>query len=231
MITLCRATDRRHVRHGEQDTWHTFHSADGPDREKMGLDALIAFDEICLSTGGKSGLRGHGAAELVTYVRAGVISQRDSSGRAALILAGEFQAMLTGPRDRHAGLSVSHTDPAHIFRILMRAPTTESSPALQQRRFTVAQRRNQLCVVASPDARQGSLRLRQDAVIYSSMLDAGDHVVHELRPGRKAWLHLVEGEATLGEIRLSQGDGIGVTDELSVSFTAQESAEILMVDM
>lgn len=231
MIALCRAADRRHVRRGKQDTWHTFHSENESDRERLGLDVLTAFDEVCLSTGESAGLRGHGDVEVVTYVRAGVISQRDSAGRAALILAGEFQAMLTGPCDRHAGLSVSHTDPAHVFRIIVRSPLTEPDTVLQQRRFTVAQRRNHLCVVASPDARRGSLRLRQDAVIYSSVLDTGDHLVHELRPGRKAWLHLVHGEATLGELRLKQGDGVGVTDELSISFTAHERTEILMVDI
>jgi redox-sensitive bicupin YhaK (pirin superfamily) len=77
----------------------------------------------------------------------------------------------------------------------------------------------------------GSLQILQDAVIYSSILDPGHHLVHELLPGRTAWLHIVFGEATLNEIVLTQGDGVGVMIEPSVSLTVQKSAEILLVDL
>ena len=102
--------------------------------------------------------------------------------------------------------------------------------AHEQKRFTAAQRRNVLCAVASRDGRRGSLRIRQDALICSSILDPGHHLFHELLLGRSAWLHVVYGEATLNDIVLTQGDGVGVTTELSVSLTALENAEVLLVD-
>jgi quercetin 2,3-dioxygenase len=55
--------------------------------------------------------------------------------------------------------------------------------------------------------------------------------VHELRDGRSAWLHLVEGEVTLGDVVLSTGDGAGLTAERAVSLTAREETEILLVDL
>jgi redox-sensitive bicupin YhaK (pirin superfamily) len=75
------------------------------------------------------------------------------------------------------------------------------------------------------------LRTHQDALIFSSILDPGHHLFHELLPGRSAWLHLVCGEATLNNIILTQGDGAGVTIEPSVSLTVQEKSEILLVDL
>jgi hypothetical protein len=95
----------------------------------------------------------------------------------------------------------------------------------------VAERRGLLCVVASPDGRTGSLHVHQDIRIYSTLLDAGQHVVHELRPGRGAWLHVVSGEATLGDLVLGTGDGVGLSGEPAVSFTAREATEILLVDL
>jgi len=74
---------------------------------------------------------------------------------------------------------------------------------LRAKRFSAAERRDGLCVVASPDGRKGSLRIHQDALVYSAMLDPGQHVVHELSPGRKAWLHVVQGEITLGDLVLT----------------------------
>jgi redox-sensitive bicupin YhaK (pirin superfamily) len=75
------------------------------------------------------------------------------------------------------------------------------------------------------------LRILQDSVVYSSIIDPGRHLIHELLPGRSAWVHVIDGEATLHDIVLTQGDGAGVTIEPSVSVTAQEDTEILLVDL
>ena len=67
--------------------------------------------------------------------------------------------------------------------------------------------------------------------MYSAMLDPGQHVVHELSQGRRAWLHLVQGEVTIGDLVLTTGDGAGITAERAVSFTAREETEILLLDL
>ena len=96
---------------------------------------------------------------------------------------------------------------------------------------SAAQRRGGLCVVASSDARRGSLRIHQDALVFSALLDPGQHVVHELSQGRSAWLHLVQGEVALGDLILTTGDGAGVSAAPAVSFTAREPTEVLMLDV
>jgi redox-sensitive bicupin YhaK (pirin superfamily) len=101
----------------------------------------------------------------------------------------------------------------------------------EQTRFSAAQRRGGLCVIASPDAQRGSLRLHQDARIYSALLERGQHVVHELLPGRGAWLHLVHGELQLADLLLTTGDGAAITEERAVSLTASAETEILLVDL
>ena len=65
----------------------------------------------------------------------------------------------------------------------------------------------------------------------STMLDPGQHVVHELSPGRSAWLHLVQGEAMFGDIVLTTGDSVGITAERAVSLTAREETEILLFNL
>lgn len=64
-----------------------------------------------------------------------------------------------------------------------------------------------------------------------AMLDPGQHVVHELLSGRSAWLHVVKGEVTLGDITLTPGDGAGISAERAVSFTARGQTEVLLVDV
>jgi redox-sensitive bicupin YhaK (pirin superfamily) len=81
----------------------------------------------------------------------------------------------------------------------------------------------------SPDGRKGSLRIHQDALVYSSILDPGHHIFLELGPGRTAWLHIVCGEARLNDIVLTEGDGVGVTKEPSVSFTVREKRVVMLI--
>jgi quercetin 2,3-dioxygenase len=119
----------------------------------------------------------------------------------------------------------------NFFRISLLPSEAGLGCAHQQKRFTAAQRNNLLRAVASPDGREGSLRIHQDAFVFSSRLDPGHHLVHELLPGRSAWLHVVFGEVKLNDVVLTQGDGVGVTIEPTVSLTAQENTEILLVDL
>jgi redox-sensitive bicupin YhaK (pirin superfamily) len=231
MITLRRDGQRRHVQSGEQGTWNTFFPQDHPSPFADGFGVLVVFDEIRLAPGESTAPRPGDEEEMVIYVHRGALTQEDSAGNSGVIHAGEFQRMSTGHRIRHKETNAARSDPAHFFRISLRPSEAGLDRAHEQKRFTVAQRRNALCVVASPDGRKGSLRIHQDALIFSSVLDPGNHLVHELSPGRSVWLHIVYGEATLDDIVLTQGDGLGVMNEPSVSLTVQESTDILLVDL
>jgi quercetin 2,3-dioxygenase len=231
MITLRRDRERHHVRRGGQDVWLTFFTESPADPLADGFGALETLDEDRLPPGAGIPLHPRHDAEIVTYVLEGSLAHQDSTGHSGVIHAGEFRRMTTGHGIRHSEANTSRTDCASVFNIWLRPWELGLLPSHQQKRFSVAQRRGQLCIVASPDGRKGSLRIHQDALIYSAMLDPGQHVVHELLPQRNAWLHLVRGEATLGDLVLTTGDGAGVTAERAVSLTARETTEILLLDL
>jgi hypothetical protein len=169
--------------------------------------------------------------EVVTYAREGALAYEDSQGCSGVIQTGEFQRMTTERGIRHNETNASRTEWAQIFQIGLRPRQSGLEAGYEQRRFSAAERRDGLCIVASPDARKGSLRIHQDALVYSAMLDPGQHVVHELSPERRAWLHVVHGEVTLGDLVLTTGDGAGLTDERAVSLTAHAKTEILLLDV
>jgi len=231
MITLLRNDQRRHVRRGKRDVWHSFFAEDHPGQLASGFGSLIAFDEMQLPPGASTEPRRRDEAETVTYVYRGALAQEDSLGNSGVIHGGEFQCMSTGHRIIHKETNASRFHWAHVFRISLRPSEVGLDRAHEQKRFTVAQRHNVLCVVASPDGRKGSLRVHQDALICSSIVDPGYHLFHELLPGRSAWLHILCGEAAIDDVVLTQGDGAGVVDEPSVSLTVQESAELMMVEV
>lgn len=228
MIALRRAAERRHDRHRQHELWRTFYPRE-PVTDGFGLLESLDEDEV----GPGAGVRLHPRrdAEIVTYVREGALAFEDSTGRSGVIRAGEFQCATVGRAAPGRETNASRSDPAHVFQVGLRAWQAGLEPCQEQRRFSAAERRGVLCVVASPDSRRGSLRLRQDALVISALLHPGQHVVHELPPGRSAWLHLVEGEATLGDVVLTTGDGAGVTAERGVSLTARAETEILLLDL
>ncbi len=231
MITLCRADERHLDQRHRQELWHSFNPQEPAKPHAGGSAVLESLSENRLPPGGVSMARPSRGAELVTYVCRGTIAQEDSTGSSSVVHAGEFQRMAIGHGIRHKETNASRTNWAHIYRISLRPSEGESNGAREQMHVAAALRHNVLRIVASPDGRQGSLHTHQDALIYSSLIDPGHHLIHELLPGRNAWLHVICGEAASHDMILNQGDGVGVTDERSVSLTAHEKCEILLVDV
>lgn len=231
MMTLRRHTERRHVQHGTHDIWYTFHPEDHHGRLADGFGNLVFLNEVRLRPGGSSREHEREERELVTYVYKGALAQGDSTGYSGVLSAGEFECLSTGRGVRRKATNASRADWAHVFRIALRPWEVGLDCVREQRRFTAGQRRNALCVIASGDGRRGSLRIHQDVLVYSCILDPGFHLVHEVLPGRSSWVHVVSGMATVDDSVLAQGDGMGVSSQPSVSLRVEENTEILLVDL
>lgn len=229
MITVRRGNGRHCERHRKCEVWLTFHPQDRADPFPGGFGTLELLNEERLSPGAGVPPRSPHEAEVVSYVHEGALAYEDPAGRWGVIQAGEFQRLSGGQvrSERNA----SKTDWAHIIRIHLRPSEAGSEAVCEQKRFSTAERRGRLCAVASPDAHGGSLHIHQNALMYSAVLDPGQHVVHELTPGRSAWLHVVEGEVRLGDFVLGMGDGAGVTAQSAISLTALEETSILLLDV
>jgi quercetin 2,3-dioxygenase len=228
MIILRRAEARNHAHRHERDIWLTFDSTNRVDPLADGFGALENVSEDRLRPRARLPRQQQRSAELITYVREGALACTDASG-SCMMRAGEFQH-LTVARESDSCQNPSSSDWAHVFQISMALPA-HAEPGREQKRFSAADRRGVLCLVASPDGRRRSLRIYEDVLMYSAILEPGQHVVHALAPQRSAWLHLVHGEGLVRDIILTAGDGVGITTERSVSLTAREPTEVLLFDV
>jgi redox-sensitive bicupin YhaK (pirin superfamily) len=231
MIVLRRNNERHHVRRRKHDVWLTFEPKNRTDSFANGFIALENFKENRFPPGASVQLDLQNGGDVITYVLEGTLAQKDSTGRSGVINTGEFQRLTAGRGVRRSETNASRTGFTHFFQIWLRPSRPGLETSYEQKRFSEAQRRGLLCVVVSPDGREGSLCVHRNALIYSSILDPGQHLVHELRQGRSAWLHVVRGDAALDDLVLATGDGAGVTAEIAVSLTAREKTEILLVDL
>lgn len=231
MIIVRRAKERLHDQSANQEKWLTLGPRDRTNTLACGFGALEILSEVRLAPAASASRDEGHEVETLTYVHAGALACEDSAGHLRLLQAGEFQLVTCGPGLRYGKRNASRREWAHFFQIRFYHSSAALEATHVERRFSVAERRGGLCVVASLDARRGSLRICQDAMVYSALLDAGQHVVHELAEGRSAWLHVVQGQVALGDLSLSAGDGAGITAERAASFTAGDESEVLLVNL
>ena len=232
MNILRKNTERQHIRSGTGEMWCTFYPSGNPDTAIDDFGCIAILNEYMLPPNGNilSDLT-HGT-ELITYVYNGAVSLEGPEAEAAVITAGGFQYMTVFRGHRQRITNTSHTDPARVLSLHLLIPPAQpdGNRINVQTRFTTAQRHNVLCTVASQDTEKESLCLTTHACVYSSILDPGHHIVYELQQRRKVWLHIINGKVIVNNVDLTGGDGIGISDDSSISLTAKENTELLLID-
>jgi quercetin 2,3-dioxygenase len=231
MIALRPSGDRRHVPTRGQETWRTFDAECSTDPLRLGFRSLESLNEESLAPGEGFELRPSKNTEVFTYVREGTLTEEDPSGRSKVLEMGECRCVTVGSGTTHRAVNRSLTAYAHAFQCCITPDGKDLKSRSQQRRFPVAERRGILRLTVSPDGKDGSLRMHQDIRVYSSLMDPGHHLIHELAPRRAAWLHVVKGRIQLIDQSLGAGDGASLVDEAAVSWTAVEPSEILLFDL
>jgi len=86
-------------------------------------------------------------------------------------------------------------------------------------------------LVASPDGRDGSVTIHQDAHLYAGLLDGSDRAVQKLQPGRRAYVHVARGRLTENGQPLEAGDALKATDTAEIVLEKGEGAEVLLFDL
>jgi len=177
------------------------------------------------------GTHPHRDMEIVTYVLEGALEHKDSMGNGEVLRPGEFQRMTAGSGITHSEFNPSSDEPVHLYQIWLFPEEKGLEPSYEQKQFSEVERRNQLRLVASRDATEGSLLIHQDARVFLSSLDEGHAVEHSLKPGRHAWLQVLRGAVTLNGQSLNSSDGAAASDESVLEVTATAPTEIMLFDL
>ena len=120
----------------------------------------------------------------------------------------------------------------HFLQIWIEPERAGLAPGYEQKSFAAEERRGTLRLVASRDARDGSLAIHRDADVYAALLDEGQSVAHALRAGRSAWLQVARGALDLNGHALEAGDGAGVREEARLEIRARSAeTELLLFDL
>jgi len=231
MITLRKANDRGHADHGWLNSWHSFSFADYHDPEHMGFGALRVINEDRIAPGSGFGTHGHRDMEILSYVLEGALAHKDSMGTGSAIVPGDVQRMSAGRGVLHSEYNHSKEGQTHFLQIWIEPNERGIAPGYEQKHFDAAAKRGRLALVASNDAREGSVKIHQDASLYAGLFDGAESAVHALAPGRRAYVHVARGTITVNGQALSTGDALMAEDTEQIALENGAGAEVLLFDL
>jgi quercetin 2,3-dioxygenase len=229
MTELRLARDRGHANHGWLDSWHTFSFADYYDPEHMGYGALRVINEDRVQEGGGFPAHAHRDMEIITYVLDGALAHKDSIGTGSTIVAGDVQRMSAGSGVRHSEFN-AHEGESHFLQIWIEPMLRGVKPSYEQKHFSAEEKRGRLRLIASPDGREGSVSMNQDALLYAGLFDGRESADLALGEGRNGYVHVARGHVRVNGHALGAGDALK-TGPGALSLEGGQNAEVLVFDL
>lgn len=216
--------------HGWLNAKHHFSFANYYDPARMSWGNLRVWndDEIAAGTGFPP--HPHSDMEIITYVREGAITHEDSLGNKGRTEAGDVQVMSAGTGIRHAEYNAESTL-TRIFQIWIEPTKRGEAPAWGAKPFPKGDRAGQFVVLASGfEGDDDALPIRTDARIVGATLKAGESATYPLGATRRGYLVPAIGEVEVNGVRLNARDGAAISNEATITVTAVNDAEIVLVD-
>jgi hypothetical protein len=201
------------------------------DPERMGVGPLRVWNDDRVAPGTGFDPHPHRDMEIITYVRRGAVTHRDSLGNEGHTAAGDVQVMSAGTGIVHAEYNQGD-EPLELFQIWILPRTRGLAPRWAHRRFPSGARAGALVPLASGRENDaGALPIDQDAALLGATLAAGQRALHTLGRGRQAYLVAARGRIRVNGEEAQPRDGIVVRGEGTIAIKALDDAEILLADL
>jgi redox-sensitive bicupin YhaK (pirin superfamily) len=231
MFSLRQSEDRGYANHGWLESYHSFSFGEYHDSAHMGFGPLRVINDDWIAADMGFGTHGHQDMEIITYVLEGEIAHQDSLGNGSTIRPGDVQRMSAGTGVRHSEFNPSKEHKTHMLQIWIQPAHRGNAPGYEEKHFSREQKNGRLCLVVSPDAAAGSVKIDQDARVYVGLFDATQSAVLDLAKNRLAYVHLARGALTVNGQVLRAGDALMLRDEAHIELTGGMAAEVLVFDL
>ncbi|HEX7822589.1 MAG TPA: pirin family protein [Sphingobium sp.] len=216
--------------HGWLDAKHHFSFAGYHDPARMAWGNLRVWNDDAIAPNSGFPPHPHRDMEIITYIREGAISHKDSLGNEGRTEAGDVQVMSAGTGIRHAEYNDEDVT-TRLFQIWILPTRTGEQPSWGTRPFPKGERAGQFVTLASGyENDNDALTIRTDARVVAATLKAGETAEYPLGRDRKAYLVPATGAIQIGDVRANARDGVAVSDVDVLRVTAIEDSEIVMVD-
>ena len=231
MLQLRKSQDRGYADHGWLKSFHSFSFAGYHDPEFMGWGNLRVINEDQVAAGMGFGKHGHRNMEIISYVLSGELAHQDSMGNVKSIPPRDVQRMSAGTGVMHSEFNHAKDQTTHLLQIWIEPNILEIEPSYEQKTIPLTDKQGKLCLVASPNGKDGSVSISADAKVYAGLFDGPQSAELELDPKRKAYAHLVQGSLTINGQTLTSGDALMIQNESQLNLSDGKNAEVLIFDL
>ena len=229
MFEIRRAQDRGRGQHGWLDSRHSFSFANYMNPERMGFSMLRVINDDEVAPGAGFATHTHRDMEIISVILQGTIEHKDSMGHVLQLQAGDVQRMSAGTGISHSEYNASQDEILRILQIWIVPDQQGIEPGYEQLKLSDSDAKLQ--VLASPDRRDGSMLLHQDAVLSVARLVNDEALSVVLNTGRKYYLHMMAGGASVADFTLAEGDALTLENENALHVHAKGDAEFLLFDL
>lgn len=195
------------------DSYHTFSFAQYFDPFNMGFSDLRVINDDIVSPDGGFSLHPHSNMEIISVVLDGTLEHKDSTGEEQILKQGEVQVMTAGSGVIHSEFNPSSEKSVHFLQIWILPNKKNLEPRYDQKAFPKEKMLNELCLIVSPEGRDSSLMINQDALIYQSILETDKTIIYEMPKNRKFWIQVAKGAVEVNSNILEAGDGMSIVNE------------------
>ncbi|MBS4759710.1 MAG: pirin family protein [Clostridium sp.] len=192
---------------------HTFSFAQYFDPFNMGFSDLRVINDDIVAPDGGFGLHPHANMEIISVVLQGQLEHKDSTGEEKILNPGDIQVMTAGSGVMHSEFNPSSENIVHFLQIWILPYKKNLNPSYDQKHFSKESMLNKLCLVVSDDARHGSLKINQNALVYQSVIEADKTIIYDMPENRKFWIQVAQGAIEVNSNILEAGDGISIVNE------------------
>jgi len=228
MIVVRSSAERGHSQLSWLDSRFTFSFDQYYDPAHVQFRSLRVINEDIVAPGGGFPTHPHRDMEILTWILAGALEHRDTTGGSGVIRPGELQHMTAGRGVMHSEFNPSPKDPTHLLQIWILPERKGLDPSYEQLTFPDADLRGKFNLVAGP---QAPITIHQDAKLWIARLDKDARTGHSLGPGRHAWVQVARGEVQLNETLLRAGDGAAISEEAEIRVESAKPSEVLLFDL
>jgi redox-sensitive bicupin YhaK (pirin superfamily) len=231
MITVYPYETLGKANHGWLDARHHFSFAMYFNPARRGFGDLLVINDDTVAPGRGFGTHPHDNMEIITYVREGAITHKDSMGNVGRTEAGDVQVMSAGTGVFHSEYNLEPVE-TRLYQIWIEPNQQGVAPRWEARQFPKAPVSDALAVLASGRAEHqnsGALFIHADAAIYGGNLNAGARITQPIK--HQAYLLVSKGEVEIDGAAMKQGDGAEVSGSESITIHAKTDSEVLVIDV
>jgi redox-sensitive bicupin YhaK (pirin superfamily) len=209
---------------------HHFSFSDYVNPERMSFGKLRVINDDIIKAGTGFGEHPHRDMEIITYVRKGAISHKDNKGNEGKTKAGDVQVMSAGTGIFHSEFNNEEID-TNLYQIWIEPQTNGVEPRWDAAEFPKQSNDNLQLLVSGRDEDKGkdALYIHQQASIYGGLISQGKTTEHQIKD--QIYILISYGEVEIDGQKMKKGDGAEVTDIKSISITALNDSEILIIDV